>query len=80
MAKTKINKSNYNALLSEVKSEVIKARSKAAFLLNKEQVRLYYNVGRCIVERQQSEEWGKSVVEKLSQDLPAAKDLLMFHL
>ncbi len=69
MAKTKIEKSAYNALLNEVKSEVIKARLKAASLLNSEQVRLYYNVGRCIVEKQHSEAWGKSVVEKLSHDL-----------
>ena len=69
MAKELIDKTAYRSLLKEVKKVILKARLKAAFLLNKEQVQLYYNVGRCIVEKQQAEKWGKGVVEKLSIDL-----------
>ncbi len=70
MAKTKmIDKAAYNALLKDVRRVIQKARVKAVSLLNNEQVQLNFNIGKCIVERQQVAEWGKGVVEKLSNDL-----------
>lgn len=64
-----MSKTAYRALLKEVKFVIQRARVKAAFLLNREQVQLYYHVGKCIVEKQLAEEWGKGVVEQLSIDL-----------
>ena len=40
--------------------------------VNKELVGLYWDIGRLIVERQQSEGWGKAVVAQLAADLQAA--------
>jgi hypothetical protein len=39
--------------------------------VNKELIALYWDIGKTIVERQQGETWGKSVVEQLSKDLRA---------
>ena len=38
-------------------------------VVNKELITLYWDIGRSITERQQSEGWGKSVVEHLAKDL-----------
>ena len=32
-------------------------------------IRLYWDIGKCIVEKQQLNKWGKSVVETLAADL-----------
>ncbi len=39
--------------------------------VNKELVGLYWDIGQMIVERQKQAGWGKSVVEKLADDLQA---------
>ena len=37
--------------------------------MNKELIRLYWDIGKLIAERQKSEGWGKSVVLRLAEDL-----------
>src|SRR3990172_5185277 len=56
-------------LLSEVKERIRSAQYEALKAVNKELVGLYWDIGRLIVERQDVEGWGKSVVERLSADL-----------
>ncbi|MDR1855171.1 MAG: DUF1016 N-terminal domain-containing protein, partial [Azoarcus sp.] len=56
----------YSNLLSEVKNRVRAAQYAALKAVNKELVGLYWDIGRMIVERQESEGWGKSVVERLA--------------
>ncbi len=60
---------SYNTLLSEVKERVRNAQYAALKRVNKELVCLYWDIGRIIVERQESTAWGKSVVTHLSKDL-----------
>lgn len=45
------------------------AQYQALRALNRELVGLYWDVGRLIVRRQEGENWGKAVVERLSVDL-----------
>lgn len=59
----------YPALLAEIKDRIRTAQIKAALSVNSELVRLYWDIGRLIVQRQGVEGWGKSVVERLSADL-----------
>ncbi len=59
----------YPYLLSEVKERIRSAQYKALKTVNKELVGLYWDIGRMIVERQDVEGWGKSVVKRLSLDL-----------
>jgi predicted nuclease of restriction endonuclease-like (RecB) superfamily len=60
---------DYAALLAEVKERVRSAQYEALKVVNKELVVLYWDIGRLIVERQDREGWGKSVVERLANDL-----------
>ena len=59
-------------LLKEIKSRIHTAQIKAAISVNRELIKLYWHIGKSIVERQRKEGWGKSVVERLSQDIQKA--------
>jgi predicted nuclease of restriction endonuclease-like (RecB) superfamily len=61
--------SDYNQLLAEVKDRIRSAQYAALKAVNTELVGLYWDLGRLIVEKQEQSGWGKSVVERLSQDL-----------
>ncbi len=60
---------NYPQLLTDIRAAILQARIKAARVLNKELIQLYWKIGEMIVQRQGEEGWGKAVVDKLSQDL-----------
>ncbi len=61
--------SDYAKLLAEVKSRVQSAQYAALKAVNTELVRLYWDIGRVIVERQAGETWGKAIVQQLAGDL-----------
>lgn len=61
--------SDYPQLLAELKSRIQNARVQAHLAVNRELIRLYWDLGRMIVERQKIEGWGKAVIERLSTDL-----------
>jgi predicted nuclease of restriction endonuclease-like (RecB) superfamily len=63
------NNKTYFNFLEDIKKRVLSARISAARTINRNLVELYWDIGRMIVEKQEKEGWGKSVVEKLSQDL-----------
>ncbi|MEA3301684.1 MAG: DUF1016 N-terminal domain-containing protein, partial [Pseudomonadota bacterium] len=60
---------DYAVLLAEVKERIRSAQYEALKAVNKELVALYWDIGKLIVERQDREGWGKSVVERLANDL-----------
>ena len=59
----------YPALLEDLKNHIRTAQTRAALMANRELIRLYWEIGRRIVERQEHEGWGKSVIERLAGDL-----------
>ena len=59
----------YAELLNDLKTRVRSAQLKAAVRVNRELIQLYWDIGRLIVERQEAEGWGKSVVERLAADI-----------
>ena len=59
----------YIKFLNEIKSRIITARIQAIRSVNKELIKLYWDIGKNIVERQKQFGWGKGVVEQLSRDL-----------
>lgn len=65
----KLDKSEYKKFFVEIKERIYKAQYEALKAVNKELINLYWDLGRMIVERQQSSGWGKAVVETLSHDL-----------
>src|SRR5947209_19701464 len=54
----------YAELLEDLKGRVRTAQLKAALSVNREMIRLYWDIGRLIVERQQREGWGKGIVDR----------------
>jgi len=59
----------YPALLEDLKTRIRTAQIKAALAVNREMVLLYWEIGRRLVERQENEGWGRSVIERLADDL-----------
>jgi predicted nuclease of restriction endonuclease-like (RecB) superfamily len=64
--------SNYAHFLEDLKSRIRKAQVKAALAANSEIIRLYWDIGCLIVEKQTKDRWGASVIEKVASDLQAA--------
>jgi predicted nuclease of restriction endonuclease-like (RecB) superfamily len=48
------------------------ARQRALLAVNQEQIRLYHDIGRDILDRQSRQGWGAKVIDRLSSDLRAA--------
>lgn len=61
----------YNNFLGEIKQRIRSAQYEALKAVNKELIRLYWDIGKMIVERQELYGWGKSIVENLARDLQA---------
>lgn len=63
------NDLTYQQLFNDIKQRVREAQYKALQSVNHEQIQLYFELGRLIVERQQLHGWGKKIVESLAKDL-----------
>ncbi|ROH86942.1 DUF1016 domain-containing protein [Pseudomethylobacillus aquaticus] len=63
---------DYADWLADIKSRVTAARQRAALAANAELVRLYWQIGRDILERQAQQGWGSKVIERLARDLRIA--------
>lgn len=57
------------ALLSDIKTRVRHAQSRAWLSVNAEMIRLYWDVGALIDSRQRQEGWGAAVIPRLARDL-----------
>jgi predicted nuclease of restriction endonuclease-like (RecB) superfamily len=66
---SEIQQSDYNVFLNEVKEKIYRSQLRSMQAVNKELIELYTEIGRMIVEKQDTLGWGKSVVENLSKDL-----------
>ncbi|MDX8430189.1 MAG: PDDEXK nuclease domain-containing protein (plasmid) [Candidatus Algichlamydia australiensis] len=62
----------YIGLLKEVKAKVSSAQLKAAIAVNSELIKLYWDIGKSLSEKQAKEKWGAKVTEKLAKDLKNA--------
>ena len=63
---------DYRRFIEELKARVANARISAARKVNHELIMLYWDIGRGIVEKQQTLGWGESVVELVAKDLQTA--------
>jgi predicted nuclease of restriction endonuclease-like (RecB) superfamily len=68
MAKQTLTK-EYKLFLAEIKQKVYRSQYEAMKQVNRSLIGLYWEIGKGIVEKQQRLKWGKSVVEKLAEDL-----------
>jgi predicted nuclease of restriction endonuclease-like (RecB) superfamily len=63
---------DYANWLASLKKRIQGARQRALLSANEEQIRLYHEIGRDILERQEREKWGAKVIDHVSADLRAA--------
>jgi predicted nuclease of restriction endonuclease-like (RecB) superfamily len=60
---------DYPQFLAEIKARIGAARTRAVLAVNSELIRLYWEIGHEILERQGREGWGAGVTKRLSVDL-----------
>lgn len=69
IAKSSAIPTDYPAMLADIKARIRTAQIKAALSVNRELIQLYWDIGRAIVLKQDTEGWGKSIVQRLSLDI-----------
>lgn len=67
--KSAVVRSDFAALLGDVKGRIQSAQTRAVLAVNAELVRLYWDIGRIIDDRQQREGWGAAVIPRLAKAL-----------
>lgn len=66
------NTQQYAKFLKEINDRIRDAQVTALKSVNKQLMSLYWDLGKRIVEKQEKEKWGDSVIEKLAIDLQKA--------
>lgn len=66
---TSADDKNYVNLVNDLKNKILQAQRKAVLSVNTELIRLYWEIGRSILERQDKEGWGSKIIDRLSMDL-----------
>lgn len=59
----------YENLLTDLKAQVRAARVRASLQANSELIKLYWYIGKSILERQKAAQWGEKLLERLANDL-----------
>lgn len=62
----------YADWLVDLKTRIHTAQQRATLAVNREQVLLYWHIGRDILERQTKQGWGAKVIARLGHDLRTA--------
>ncbi|QQV75199.1 hypothetical protein H6P87_00747 [Rickettsia tillamookensis] len=64
-----LDQKSYYDLIEQLKLEITQTRIRAHLSVNKELIKLYWNIGFQIIKRQKLEKWGAKVIENISKDL-----------
>jgi predicted nuclease of restriction endonuclease-like (RecB) superfamily len=59
----------YETFLADLKTQVRTARVRASLQINSELIKLYWTIGKKILERQETAQWGDKLLERLANDL-----------
>lgn len=60
---------NYQAWLNQLKADIRAAQQRSVLAVNQELIKLYWRIGKDILQRQQDQGWGAKVIEQLAEDL-----------
>ncbi|MGZ8906558.1 MAG: DUF1016 N-terminal domain-containing protein [Methylobacter sp.] len=63
---------DYQVWLKSLKTQIQAARQRAVLAVNQELLKLYWQIGDGILQRQQQQGWGSKVIDRLAQDLRLA--------
>ncbi len=61
--------SEYQGFIKDIKSKIKSVQIKAALAINEEGIKLYREIGKDIVQRQEEAKWGSNFIEQMSRDL-----------
>ncbi len=61
--------SSYSQFIKSIKEKIRSAQLKASVAVNQQLIKLYWELGRDVVERQEKEKWGSKVIERIAKDL-----------
>ena len=65
--KNKMNiNQNYIEAVKNIKAAILRSQYRAAASVNKEQLSLYYGIGRYVSENSRKDFWGKGAIEQIS--------------
>lgn len=64
-----VSSSDFATLLADVKGRIQAAQTRAVLAVNAELVRLYWDIGRVIADRQRRAGWGAAVIPRLAREL-----------
>ena len=57
---------NYREAVKAIKEAILRSQYRAAASVNKEQLSLYYGIGRYVSENSRTGFWGKGAIEQIS--------------
>ena len=60
---------NYREAVKSIKEAILRSQYRAAASVNKEQLSLYYGIGRYVSENSRTGFWGKGAIEQISSIL-----------
>lgn len=67
--KSEVSTKNYKEFIRSLKSKIRSAQIKGAIAVNKELIKLYWETGRELFEKQKQEGWGSKILESIAKDL-----------
>ncbi len=67
--KTEVSVANYREFIDFLKEKIRSAQIRGSIAVNKELIKLYWEIGKEIIEKQEQEGWGGNVLEKVAKDL-----------
>jgi predicted nuclease of restriction endonuclease-like (RecB) superfamily len=60
---------NYKDFFEEIKKKILEAQLRASLSVNSELVKLYWSIGKSILEKQSKEGWGAKIIDRMAKDL-----------
>ncbi|MBM3183954.1 MAG: DUF1016 domain-containing protein [Chlamydiae bacterium] len=64
-----VSRAEYTNLLVSLKNKIRSAQIKGAIAVNRELIKLYWEIGKEIFEKQEKKGWGRNVLEKIAKGL-----------
>lgn len=58
---------SYLEFIEEIKKEILKQRVSVVMNANASMIRLYWNIGRAILAKQEQEGWGAKVIDRMAK-------------
>jgi hypothetical protein len=60
---------DYAKFVTELKKKIRSAQFKAALAVNRELIRLYWDIGKEIIERKEKDGWGSGAIDRIARDI-----------